>query len=258
MRRDTVVVVQRDTVFLQPDPNAERPSRPSSRDEAYYRERYRERQEGQRYETREERMQRLAELRALRDEQLANLPSARPNEHAYAVLVYPTRLLELEFPAVTAGVSYVKDGKLGIMASLGVLTVPLGGRDFDGNPIAEARGPLRGIDIGVEGRLYTSALWRSFPMYLGAGISYSQANVAFNRYVPNASNTFSRSTESDAQGRRIRGSALVGWELRTGGFACDLTTGLEISGRGIFTLTRASFARSIGLSSTSTAPTRTT
>ncbi len=238
MRRDTVFVVQRDTIFVQPAPrDGDGPARnlPPDRGERGYGGETPEERRERLAETREERYERFRQIREEREAYLEALPAVRASEHAFAVMVYPSHLLEIEFPAVNVGVSYVKNGKMGVMASLGLLTAPVSGRNQNGNSSAQARGPVRGVDLGLEGRLYPSPLRNDFPMYFGFGASYSLAAVTFNRYVPNADFTFSRLQESHAQGRRIRGTAVVGWELRTGGFAIDLTTGLELNGRGIFT-----------------------
>ncbi len=246
MRRDTVVIVRRDTVFLQAQPQPQRtpeeeltgPRLPPGRGGGGYDYDYRETPEERRerlLDARRNRVERLEQMRAEREAYFASLPPARPNEHAFAVMLYPTRLLELEFPSVNVGVSYVKNGRAGLMASFGFLTAPLSGRNFDGTQSAVARGSVRGFDLGLEGRYYISPLRSNFPMYFGIGGSYSVAAVTFDRFIPNPANTFERLSEADAQGRRIRGTALVGWELRTGGFALDLTTGVEIGGRGIFT-----------------------
>ena len=234
MRRDTVVVLRRDTVFIQAPPAQDRERLPPGRGGGYVAETPEERR-ARFEEARQGRLDRLQQMREERDAYYAALPPVRTSENAFAVMFYPTRLLEIEFPAVNVGVSYVKNGRSGVMASLGVLTAPLSGRDGDGNPNAVARGPIRGVDLGLEGRYYPSPLYNEFPIYLGVGGSYSLASVTFNRFVPNASQTFSRLQAADAQGRRIRGTAVVGWEWRTGGFALDLTTGIEISGRGLFT-----------------------
>ncbi len=240
-RRDTVVVMRRDTVFIQEPPR----SGPGGRDRSQlppgrgggvdYGGETPEERRARLLEARLDRTERLRELREQREAYFAALPDVRTSTRAFAVMVYPTRLLELEFPSVNVGVSYVANGKAGVMGSLGVLTGPLSGRTGASQQTAVARGPIRGFDLGLEGRYYVSPLRNDFPMYLGVGATYSLAAVTFVRYEPNAAGTYSQLRESDAEGRRIRGTAVIGWELRAGGLALDLTTGLELNGRGIFT-----------------------
>ena len=260
IQRDTLVVIQRDTVYVAPA--REEPTRPvaPTRSEEPEEDRYwtpgrgvapsRDRDAGRGgerdgrppapglYDRRAEledaraaRRARLEELRRERAERLGRLEDVRDSEHALAFYAYPTRLLEIDFPAATLGVAYVRDGRYGVMASAGVLTRPV--NDF--RDIPEGRGPVRGFDFGAEFRYYLGAPYNRFPMYVGGGGSYSWAPVTYERFVPVPERTFERFTAVDATGRRIRVSALIGWEFRGRGVAIDLTTGLEYHGRGIFT-----------------------
>lgn len=218
VQRDTLFVIQRDTVFVQPTPS--RPPERADGDDRDYED------------VRAARRARLEQLRRARGERLGQLGDVRGAERALAYYLYPTRLLEIDFPALTFGVAYVKEGRIGAMGSLGVLTRPI--NDF--RTIPDARGPVRGIDIGGEFRYYLSPNYRRFPIYFGAGGSYSWAPVRYTRFILNPDDTFERLGSADATGRRIRVSALVGWEFRSdSGLAIDLTTGLEYHGRGVFT-----------------------
>ena len=228
VQRDTLFVIQRDTVFVQPATGAEAapadgpraPLTPDQRREELYR-------------AREDRRARLEQLRRERELALAALPVVRDREASWAALVYPTRLLEIDFPALTAGVTYVRRGRVGVAGTVGLLTRPTWAAV---SRVPEARGPIRGLDIGGEFRYYTSPLYRRFPMYVGGGASYSVAPVRYRRLVETPERTYERFREADASGRRIRVNALIGWEFRSpAGFAVDLTTGLEFNGRGIFT-----------------------
>ena len=119
------------------------------------------------------------------------------------------------------------------MASVGLLTRPIWNSGLDRYP--EARGAVRGLDVGAEFRYYTSPLYRRFPMYVGGGASFSVAQVQYRRFIATPDRTFERLSEADATGRRIRLNLLIGWAYRSRGVAVDLTTGLEYNGRGIFT-----------------------
>ena len=243
IQRDTLVVIQRDTVFVtpaQPAPREDDDARDGGGDdeEEDYRTRPRRVGEPELYDRRADledaraaRRARLEELRRERAERLGQLEEVRTSEHALAYYVYPTRLLEIDFPALTFGVAYVRDGRQGVMASAGVLTRPV--NDF--REIPEGRGPVRGFDIGAEYRYYLGAAYNRFPMFVGGGGSFSWAPVTYSRFVLSPDRTFERFSEVDAVGRRFRVSALIGWEFRGRGPAVDLTTGLEYHGRGVFT-----------------------
>ena len=224
IRRDTLVVIQRDTVFVAPAPERAGDDRPA--DPRPERDPYQELEDA-----RAARRARLEQLRAEREERLRLLGDARDSEHALAYYFYPTRLLEIDFPAATLGVAYAKDGRVGGMASVGVLTRPI--NDFRNIPAA--RGPIRGLDLGAEFRYYVSPRYKRFPMFVGGGGSYSWAPVEYEAFIFNPEGTFERLSSADATGRRIRANLLIGWELRTGSFALDLTTGIEFHARGIFT-----------------------
>lgn len=242
IQRDTLVVIRRDTVFLQPEaparveyeetPYGTRPRRVGEPGAAPAPPTAEERR-AEVARARAERRERLEAYRREREAEIAALPQVRATEASWAVLLYPTRLLEVDFPAVTAGVTYVRRGRLGAMASLGLLTRPIW--DNGAGEVPEGRAPLRGLDLGAEFRYYTSPLYRTFAMYVGGGASFSFAPVAYRRFIPSADGTFERLSAADATGRRIRVNALIGWEYRGGGVAVDLTTGLEYNGRGIFT-----------------------
>ena len=223
VRRDTLVILQRDTVFVREVPTRVReappgPMSPEERRDALE-------------QARLDRRARLEELRRAREARFASLPEVRGADRAVAVALYPTRLLEIDFPALTAGVTVVKDGRYGLMASAGALVRPLSGN----RDIPEGRAPVRGFDLGVEGRYYASPLYKEFAMYFAVGTSVSVAPVRYTRYVPVASGSYDRLQEADATGRRVRFDALIGWELRSGGIVVDLTTGLEFNFRGVFT-----------------------
>ena len=167
----------------------------------------------------------------------------RTSRHAWAYHYYPTRLLDLDFPALTIGASYVRDGVRGLTATVGVLTDPgwlLGddGGDFGARPVdrfGEPRLGIRGFDLGLEGRWLLSETYDREPVYLGMGGSFALAPVSVTTLVRNEAGTFSRLAEADVNGRRIEGTLAIGWDGRfRNGFALDLALGGDIGAKGVF------------------------
>lgn len=254
VRRDTIVLVRRDTVFFERPPAAapapvttpppstadeedqldlerlERLERlrqlRAARDQGLYRDTLpdNERDADLLYE---DRLIRLRELRAARDRALAAIPAIRGQDRAIAYYVYPTRLLEIDFPSVLAGINVVSKGRLGIVGQVGILTKPTL-LDPSSSDIGEARLGIRGVEIGLEGRYYVSPLRKRFPFYTAASLHYANAPLTFSRFVRNQAGTFDRFTDVDATASRWTLGLMTGWEYRSAdGFAIDFATGFH-------------------------------
>ena len=166
----------------------------------------------------------------------------RTSRHAWAYHYYPTRLLDLDFPALTFGASYVGDGVRGLTATVGILTDPGwlldDGIDFGARPVdrfGEPRLGIRGFDLGLEARWLLSETYDREPVYLAIGGSFALAPVSVTTLVRNEAGTFSRLAEADVNGRRIEGTLAIGWDGRfRNGFALDLALGGDIGAKGAF------------------------
>ncbi len=223
VRRDTVVLMRRDTVFFErqpasPSAPAPQPSRSNAATDL----------ELQRLE----RIDRLRELREARaaayEAELAARPLVRVSPNAKAIYLYPTRLLDIDFPSVFVSASIVQKGRVGAVGLLGILTAPNPATAF-GFDSGKARYGLRGVDVGLEGRYYISSLRSKFPFYAGAGVQYAIAPLTFERFVRNAEGTFDEFAEVNAWASRFGLNLMTGWELRTQrGLAIDFSTGFTI------------------------------
>ena len=272
VRRDTVVVVRRDTLFVverqpatAPASDPVPPGRVDDRPRRdpfdipieeltlddietmpYGRDRVRARREWLRYQRamRRDKTYWPSGNYETSDVGYEPPPPVRTSEHAWAYHYYPTRLLDFDFPAATFGASYIRHGKWGVTALLGLLTDPAAaqsandggfGGDPDANRFGEARFGLRGIDAGAEVRWLLSPDFDREPLYLGIGMSFAVAPVTIESLVRNEAGTFSRVREAAAVGRRIEGTAVLGWDARfEKGFALDVALGFDVGGKGVF------------------------
>ena len=112
------------------------------------------------------------------------MPKIRATRLSKALYVYPTRMLDIDFPSVMLGLNLLSNGKFGVVSQVGFLTEP-----GIGNPEFQDRGqgkyPVRGLELGLEGRYYVSPLRVRFPFYVGASLHYANAPLVFSRYVRN-------------------------------------------------------------------------
>ena len=254
LRRDTVVVIQRDTVFFErpsaPEPPGGRapvPARPTAgapgqrppdadtvpaygdEEERLYRER----------------LARLMELRAARARLLASRPDVRTSERALAYYVYPSRLLEIDFPSLMVGANIVSNGRTGVAGLLGALTTPIV-NDAGFSDAGQARAGIRGFEIGLEGRYYVSPLTNRFPFYAGGHFLYAYAPLEFTRFARVPNGTFERFGTVPATASRYTLGLFTGWEFRSdNGVAIDFSTGFHFGARQLRS-TNPAFNRDIG------------
>lgn len=258
VRRDTVVLVQRDTLFVveqQPERRDDRAPAGYPRNavpiEDLTDEDIRRMPRGRmRVDARRELLKYRRAMRQGRPyiatgrysvsrDTFVPPPPVRTSPRAWAYHYYPTRLLDLDFPALTFGASYVSQGRYGLTGTFGLLVNPgfleSGSFRTDEGRFGEARWGLRGFDLGLEARWLISELYDREPLYIALGGSFATAPITIRTLVLNEAGTFSRLTEADAAGRRIEGTLVMGWDGRfRNGFALDIALGFDVGAKGVF------------------------
>lgn len=258
VRRDTVVLVQRDTLFVVEETSAragyyrrdDRPQEAVPIEELTDEDIRRMPRGRMRVNARRELLKYRRAVRqgsqyvpsgryVVKGSAFVPPPDVRTSPHAWAYHTYPTRLLDLDFPAVTFGASYVRQGVFGLTGTLGFLVDPslFQSQSFrtDDGRFGDPRLGLRGFDLGLEARWLISERYDREPLYIGLGGSYAIAPITITTLVLNEAGTFSRIAEADAAGRRVEGTLVMGWDGRfRNGFALDIALGADLGAKGVF------------------------
>lgn len=248
VQRDTLVVVKKDTVFFQVvDPADRRQGRdyprdgrprrdrdggvPASRDD---RPRRYDDDDG---ETVAQRRERLRDARRREyEEWVASQPVRRPAGETWAFKVYPTTLLQLDFPALTLAAERTYDGRFAWEGQFGLAIRPHRTQNFGGGfEPGRARYGLRGITTALGGRYYFGPEYNRFPFYIGGEFNYAISPIELGVWVRSADGAFEQNVDVPVNAQRIGAGLFCGWELRSEeGFLLDLSTGLSFGIKGLY------------------------